>query len=73
VKASAAGYNAYRQRVEGKFGIGKRKYAWDCVREKLAETSKTKIHLVSLVMNIDKILRDLIFALIEIRAETKAA
>jgi len=57
--------NAYRQRVEGKFGIGKRKYAWDCVREKLAETSMTKIHLVSLVMNIDKILRDLIFVLIE--------
>ncbi len=56
--------NAYRQRIEGKFGIGKRKYAWDCVKEKLAETSMTKIHLVSLVMNIDKILRDLIFALI---------
>jgi hypothetical protein len=57
--------NAYRQRIEGKFGIGKRKYAWDCVKEKLAETSMTKIHLVSLVMNIDKILRDLIFVLIE--------
>ena len=57
--------NAYRQRVEGKFGIGKRKYAWDCVKEKLAETSITKIHLVGLVMNIDKILRDLIFVLME--------
>lgn len=56
--------NAYRQRIEGKFGIGKRKYAWDCVKEKLAETSMTKIHLVALVMNIDKILRDLIFRLI---------
>jgi len=62
--------NAYRQRVEGKFGIGKRKYAWDCVKEKLAETSMTKIHLVSLVMNIDKILRDLIFELIQLVCET---
>jgi hypothetical protein len=63
--------NAYRQRVEGKFGIGKRKYAWDCVKEKLAETSMTKIHLVSLMMNIDKILRDLIFELIQLVCDTE--
>ena len=50
--------------MEEKFGIGKRKYAWDCVKEKLPETSITKIHLVALVMNIDKILRDFIFVLI---------
>jgi len=56
--------NGYRQRIERKFGIGKRKYAWDCVKEKLAETSMTKIHPLSLVMNIDKILPDVVISLI---------
>ena len=47
--------------VEGKFGNGKRRYNLDCIKEKLPDTSETKIGVVVLVMNLEKIMRDLLF------------
>lgn len=47
-----------RNAIEGKFGEGKRRYSLSLVRTRLKETSETQIHLVFLVMNLQKILRD---------------
>ena len=47
--------------VEGKFGNGKRRYNLDCIKEKLPDTSETKIGVVVLVLNLEKIMRDLLF------------
>ncbi len=58
-----------RQIVEGKFGTGKRRYSWDCVHEKLPITSQVTINIIGLLLNLEKILRDLflvpIFRLVE--------
>ena len=47
--------------VEGKFGNGKRRYKLDCIMEKRDDTSETTIGLIILVMNLEKIMRDLLF------------
>jgi IS5 family transposase len=47
--------------VEGKFGNGKRKYGLDRIMAKRADTSKTVIGVTILVMNLEKIMRDLFF------------
>jgi len=47
--------------IEGKFGISKRRYGLDRVMTKLSDTSKTVISLVFLVMNLEKILKDLFY------------
>ena len=47
--------------VEGKFGNGKRRYNLDCIKEKLQDTSETKIGVIVLLMNLEKIMRDLLF------------
>lgn len=52
---------AKRQIVEGRFGTAKRKYNWACVFERKPETSATAIFIGLLLMNLDKILRDLYF------------
>ncbi|NLL64117.1 MAG: transposase [Ruminococcaceae bacterium] len=44
---------------EGNFGEGKHRYSLGLVKTRLQETSKTQIHLAVLVMNLQKILRDL--------------
>ena len=46
-----------RNEVEGKFGVGKRIYRLDRIPTKLKDTSETTIHLVFLVMNIERRLR----------------
>ena len=41
--------------IEGRFGVGKRKYGLGLIKSKLKETSESDIHLSILVMNLDKI------------------
>lgn len=60
-----------RNAVEGKFGEGKRCYGLNRIMCRLEETSETQIVLIFLVMNLNKILRDLFcafFRLIQERA-----
>jgi transposase, IS5 family len=52
-----------RQAIEGAFGVGKRRYGLDRVYEKLRITSEATIMVNMLVMNMEKILKDL-YALI---------
>ncbi len=46
--------------IEGKFGNAKRKYGWSKIRSKLKSTSESSIAMTVLVMNLEKILRDLL-------------
>jgi IS5 family transposase len=45
--------------IEGRFGHSKRRYGLDRIMAKLTDTSECAISLVFLVMNLEKILRDL--------------
>lgn len=56
--------SADRQIVEGKFGTGKRRYSWDRIHEKLPVTSQVTINIIGLLLNLEKILRDLFSALL---------
>jgi hypothetical protein len=47
-----------RYAIEGKFGQGKRRYRLACIRGKLPQTSGSMIALVFLVMNLEKILKE---------------
>jgi hypothetical protein len=47
-----------RNAVEGKFGQGKRRYGLGMIRAKLAETSGSMIGMAVLVMNLEKLLRE---------------
>ncbi len=47
-----------RNAIEGKFGQGKRRFALDCIRAKLPVTSGSTIALTFLVMNLEKLLRE---------------
>ena len=47
-----------RNAVEGKFGQGKRRYGLGLIRAKLAETSGSMIGMAVLVMNLEKLLRE---------------
>lgn len=58
---------AIRNHVEGGYGVAKRKYGLDRVREKTEQTFRTKVSLVFLVMNIDKVLRDFYTHFLEIQ------
>jgi hypothetical protein len=51
--------------IEGRFGTAKRRYRLNRIMTKLRETSETNIALIFLVMNLDKILRDLLSSLLE--------
>ena len=51
--------------VEGRFGTAKRRYSLDKIMTKLRETSETTIALIFFVMNLDKILRDLLLSMLE--------
>jgi hypothetical protein len=50
-----------RNAIEGKFGQGKRRYRLACIRGKLPETSGSMIALVFLVMNLEKLLKEVFF------------
>jgi IS5 family transposase len=54
-----------RIEIEGKFGTAKRRYCLDRVMTKLRRTSETTIALVFLVMNLDKILREILSSLFD--------
>ena len=54
---------AARIPVEGKLGNGKRRYGLDRIKAKHANSSETTIGLVVLVMNLEKIMRDLLFVI----------
>lgn len=56
---------AVRNSVEGKFGQGKRRFGLGRIFEKLRETSETAIMLGFLVMNLEKVIKDLIFAFLK--------
>jgi IS5 family transposase len=54
-----------RIEVEGKLGTAKRRYRLDKIMTKLRKTSETTIALIILVMNLDKILLDLLLSFIK--------
>lgn len=49
----------YRNRIEGKFGQGKRRFSLGLVKTKLAQTSVTALAITFLVMNLEQLLRQL--------------
>jgi hypothetical protein len=54
-----------RNAIEGKFGEAKQRYGLDRVMTRLSETSESVIHLIVVVMNLKKRLRDFIVKLLE--------
>ena len=52
-------------RVEGKLGNAKRRYGLDRIMAKRDDTSETVIGMIVLVMNMEKVLRDLLFVLFD--------
>lgn len=52
---------AIRNQVEGKFGVGKRRFSLARVMAKLAPTAETAIAMTFLVMNLEQLLRQLLF------------
>jgi hypothetical protein len=54
---------ADRVEIEGKFGVGKRKYSLSRIFERLPDTSATAICVVFLVMGVEKALRLLFYLL----------
>lgn len=52
---------AIRNQVEGKFGVGKRRFSLARVMAKLAPTAETAIAVTFLVMNLEQLLRQLLF------------
>ena len=44
--------------IEGRFGVGKRRYGMDRIKAKLPNTSESAIYITSLVMNLDKIVME---------------
>jgi hypothetical protein len=52
---------AIRNQVEGKFGVGKRHFSLARVMAKLAPTAETAIAMTFLVMNLEQLLRQLLF------------
>lgn len=50
--------NAERNEVEGKFGLGKRKFGLDLIMSKLPSTSESEISMQFIVMNVEKRIRD---------------
>jgi IS5 family transposase len=65
-KKQAAADEAIRNRVEGKFGQGKRRFGLGRVMAKLAGTSAAQISLSFLVMNLEQALWRFFFALISL-------
>ena len=66
-KKQAAADEAIRNHVEGKFGQAKRRFSLGRIMAKLAGTSAAQISLSFLVMNLERALRQLFFAMILLR------
>jgi hypothetical protein len=56
----------YRNGIEGKFGQGKRRFTLNRIMAKLAETSEAVIMVSFIVMNLEKLLRDVFLSLFDI-------
>lgn len=54
-----------RIEIEGKFGNAKRRYRLNRLMTRLCKTSETTIALVFMIMNLDKILRDLLLSILD--------
>ena len=54
-----------RNRIEGAFGVGKRRFGLGLVMTKLRETSENWIAMVIFVMNISRWLRDILFVYVQ--------
>lgn len=61
-----------RTAVEGKFGQGKRRFSLNRIMAKLAETSEAAIMVSFIVMNLEKILRDVFLCLFGLWLEVYA-
>jgi hypothetical protein len=61
LKKQAQADAAIRNQVEGKFGVGKRRFSLARVMAKLASTAETEIAMTFLVMNLEQLLRQLLF------------
>lgn len=65
LKAEERRDSSERNAVEGKFGEGKRRYGLGLIKTRTKESSETQIHLIVLVMNLQKILRDLFYPIFD--------
>lgn len=54
-----------RNAIEGKFGQGKRRFGLDCIRAKLPVTSGSMIALTFLVMNLEKLMKEIFLRFFE--------
>ncbi|WP_088889124.1 IS5 family transposase [Leptolyngbya ohadii] len=61
VQKQAQADAAVRNQVEGKFGVGKRRFSLARVMAKLAPTAETAIAVTLLVMNLEQLLRQSLF------------
>lgn len=61
---------AVRNAIEGAFGVGKRRYGLSRLLTKLKETSETTVALIILVMNLQKILKDIFIHIFKLLPET---
>jgi hypothetical protein len=61
VQKQAQADAAVRNQVEGKFGVGKRRFSLARVMAKLAPTAETAIAVTFLVMNLEQLLRQFLF------------
>ncbi len=64
---------AFRNRIEGKFGQAKRKFSLDLVKTKLKETSETAIAITFLVVNLSQLLRQLLLLLLSFSYNNKTS
>ena len=51
--------SAMRNAIEGTFGTGKRRYGWNRIMMKLRETSESSISTIVLIMNLEKVIKNL--------------
>ncbi len=61
IQTQAQADAAIRNQVEGKFGVSKRRFSLARVMAKLAPTAETAIAVTFLVMNLEQLLRQLLF------------
>jgi hypothetical protein len=64
---------AFRNRIEGKFGQAKRKFSLDLIKTKLKETSETAIAITFLVVNLSQLLRQFLLLLLSFSSINKTS
>ena len=58
-----------RIEIEGKFGVGKRRFSLDRIMTKLRKTSEHAAALIFMMINLNKILRDLLLSILKMLME----